>query len=103
MFIPPPDKPTNESSKRDSGRPDLAMMFLLVIFSLITIWFGYWAPTFKPRWAYLLVQAGVNAVWIGIGITLMIFGERLAGGILILVAIVGFGMVLMRPEKDGAG
>jgi hypothetical protein len=72
----------------------------MTLFSFITSWFGYCPPSFKPRWAYLLVQSGVSAVWIGLGVEGVIFGEWIAGVIIIFLAIASLGIVLLRGEKE---
>ena len=49
MFLPQPDNQSNQSSNREPGQPDLDVLFLLTLFSLVTAWFGYCPPPFKPR------------------------------------------------------
>jgi hypothetical protein len=107
MFLPPPDNSSKESANRDPRGPDPAILFLLTLFSLITLGLFWWAPTFKPRWAYLVVQCCIDAIVIGAGITAMIIGEHLTGVILLLLSIAGLAVLFLRPEngqeQDGRG
>jgi hypothetical protein len=99
LFLPPPDTQSNDPSSRGPGGPDLAVLFFLTLFAVVAAWFGYTPPPFKPRWAYVLMQCGACAIWVGAGVALVIFGEWITGVIVILLAIVSLGIVLAKGEK----
>ena len=50
-----------------------------------------------------MVQCGVSAVWIGLGITVVILGEWIAGVIIIVAATVGLGIILLKADHRPNG
>ncbi len=107
VFFPPPDPPSDKSSKQGTDAPDWVVLALLWLYAAtpLGLCHGYLPPRFKPLWLYHVALNSIFATWIGLGIVQVVFnGQELtglvAGVIAILVGIGGLGCVLLKSGSD---